>query len=70
MVEGVISLDSSTSRIPSELYGGLVTYLAGFILRDLMLGVLLAVLTLAVGATGFWDVDLCNPFISKNSSDL
>jgi hypothetical protein len=35
-----------------------VAYLAGFVLCDFVLGVLLALFALAVGATGFWDVDL------------
>lgn len=34
------------------------TNLAGFVLCDLVLSVLLAILTLAVGATGLWNVDL------------
>ena len=33
-------------------------YLSGFVLGDLMLGVLSAVLALAVGASGLGDVDL------------
>jgi len=33
-------------------------YLAGFVLCDFMLGVLLALFALAVGAAGLWDVDL------------
>ena len=35
-----------------------MSYLSGFILRDLVLGVLPAVLALAVGASGLGDVDL------------
>jgi len=38
---------------------GEMAYLAGLVLRDLVLGVLLAVLALAVGAAGLWNVDLC-----------
>ena len=33
-------------------------YLSGFVLSDLVLGVLSAVFALAVGASGLWDVDL------------
>ena len=33
-------------------------YFAGFVLRDFVLGVLLAVFAFAVGAPGFGDVDL------------
>jgi hypothetical protein len=33
-------------------------YLSGLVLRDLVLSVLSAVLALAVGASGLWDVDL------------
>jgi hypothetical protein len=33
-------------------------YLSGLVLCDLVLGVLLAVLALAVGASGLWNVDL------------
>ena len=35
-----------------------MTYLAGLVLRNLVLGVLLAVLAFAVGATSLWNVDL------------
>lgn len=35
-----------------------MTDLAGFVLRDLVLGVLLAVLAFTVGAAGLWNVDL------------
>lgn len=39
-----------------------MTDLAGFVLRDFVLGVLLAVLAFAVGAAGLWNVDLlANP---------
>lgn len=39
-----------------------MTDLAGFVLRDLVLGVLLAVLAFTVGAAGLWNVDLlANP---------
>ena len=34
------------------------TCLSGLVLCDFVLGVLSAVLALAVGASGFWDVDL------------
>lgn len=37
---------------------GRETNLAGFVLCDLMLGVFFAVFAFAVGAAGFWDVDL------------
>lgn len=33
-------------------------YLSGLVLGDLVLGVLAAVLALAVGASSLWDVDL------------
>lgn len=33
-------------------------YLSGLVLCDLVLGVLSAVLALAVGASGLWDVNL------------
>lgn len=39
-------------------------YLAGLVLRDLVLGVLLAVLALAVGAAGLGNVDLKQPSVS------
>lgn len=35
-------------------------YLSGLVLGNLVLGVLLAILALAVGASGLWDVDLRN----------
>jgi hypothetical protein len=35
-----------------------VNYLSCLVLGNLVLGVLLALLTLAVGASGLWDVDL------------
>ena len=35
-----------------------MTDFAGFVLRYFVLGVLLAVLALAVGATSLWNVDL------------
>ena len=35
-----------------------MTHLAGFVLRDFVLGVLLAILALAVGAASLWYVDL------------
>lgn len=38
--------------------GGVVNYLSCLVLGNLVLGVLLALLTLAVGASGLWDVDL------------
>ena len=38
--------------------GGEETNLAGFVLCDFVLGVLLAIPTLAVGAAGLWNVDL------------
>ena|SRR5664279_4753205 len=46
-----------------ELLDGIVesggsSYLSGLVLRNLMLGVLSAVLALAVGASCLWDVDL------------
>ena len=41
-------------------------YLAGFVLCDLVLGVFLAFFALAVGATGFGDVDLEVPMISNS----
>lgn len=41
-----------------------MTDLASFVLRDLVLGVLLAVLAFAVGAAGLWNVDLLAESIS------
>lgn len=41
-----------------------MTDLAGFVLRDLVLGVLLAVLAFAVCAAGLWNVDLLSNPIS------
>lgn len=38
-------------------------YLAGFVLGDFVLGVLLALFALAIGATGLWDVDLAEFYI-------
>lgn len=35
-----------------------MTDLAGFVLRDLVLGVLLAVFAFAVGPAGLWNIDL------------
>ena len=40
------------------------TDFAGFVLRDLVLGVLFAVLAFAVGAAGFWNIDLLPESIS------
>lgn len=42
-------------------------YLSGLVLCDLVLGVLSAVLTLAVGASCLWDVDLLR---SQSASTL
>jgi hypothetical protein len=43
-------------------------YLSGLVLCDLVLGVLSAVLALAVGASGLWYVDLWEVLVSFNSS--
>ena len=40
-------------------------YLAGFILCDLVLSVLLAFFALAVGATGLWYVNLGDSIVSN-----
>lgn len=46
------------SCVPSSSSAMLLPYLASLVLGDLVLGVLLAVLALAVGASGLWNVDL------------
>ena len=46
----------------------IISYLAGFVLRDLVLCVLLAVLALAVGATGFGYVHLLEGFDGQRCS--
>ena len=42
----------------------MVTYLAGFVLRDFVLSVLLAISALAVGTAGLWDVHLLEMSLS------
>jgi len=46
------------------------TCLSGLVLCDFVLGVLSAVLALAVGASGLWDVNLENNIVSFNSTCL
>ena len=49
------------------MYGWKRAYLAGLVLCDLVLGVLLAVFALAVGAAGLWNVDLNKHTINHTS---
>jgi hypothetical protein len=63
------------ANVPRDVEGeegiGSASYFAGFVLCDLVLGVLLAVFALAVGAAGFGYVDLNeNPIISMLPSKL
>ena len=65
--EGVsVSLTSVLRQHSVEIIDELLTYLAGFVLRDLVLSVLLAVLALTVGATRFRDVNLQSHLVSED----
>ena len=51
-----------------ELYADIDVraYLSGLVLCDLMLSVLSAVLALAIGASGLWDVDLLKMLLASS----
>jgi len=61
-----VSLTSVLRQHSVEIIDELLTYLAGFVLRDLVLSVLLAVLALTVGATRFRDVNLQSHLVSED----